>query len=83
MVADCVCCLSQDGLISAIRMYPLRLYKVGKTPIQNRSMNYSFFFNVQMVEEAVEAMGVYLIFLFSVFYIDIFTNSHYILFSHR
>lgn len=63
MVADCVCCLSQDGRISAIRMYPLRLYKVGKTPIQNRSMNYSCFFNIQMVEEAVEAvdaMGVYL-----------------------
>ncbi|KAJ4909491.1 P-loop containing nucleoside triphosphate hydrolase protein [Raphanus sativus] len=39
---------------SAIRMYPRRLYEVGRTPIQNRSMNNSCFLsNLQMVEENV------------------------------
>ena len=40
---------------SGMRKYSRRLYEVGKTPVQSRSMNHSCFLaNIQTVLEAVE-----------------------------
>ncbi|CAH8362223.1 unnamed protein product, partial [Eruca vesicaria subsp. sativa] len=39
---------------SGNRKYPLRLYQIGKTPIQKRSMNQSCFLaNIQMMQENI------------------------------